>query len=50
MNKSELIDKIAADTELSKSQVGAVLSAFEDTIVSEVKGGGKIQRVLRRHR
>jgi DNA-binding protein HU-beta len=43
MNKSELIDKIAADTDLSKQQVGAVLSAFEETIVSEVKGGGKVQ-------
>jgi DNA-binding protein HU-beta len=43
MNKSELIDRIASDTELSKQQVGAVLSAFEETIVSEVKGGGKVQ-------
>jgi DNA-binding protein HU-beta len=43
MNRSELIDKIATDTDLSKAQVGAVLSAFEETVVSEVKGGGKIQ-------
>jgi DNA-binding protein HU-beta len=43
MNKSELIEKLAADTDLSKSQVSAVVSAFEDTIVSEVKAGNKVQ-------
>ncbi len=43
MNKSELIDKLAADTDLSKTDVGAVLSAFEETIVSSVKAGEKIQ-------
>lgn len=43
MNRSELIDKIAADTDLPKTQVGAVLSSLEETIVSEVKGGGKVQ-------
>ena len=43
MNKSELIDKLAADTDLSKTDVGAVLSAFEDTVVSGVKAGEKIQ-------
>lgn len=42
MNKTELIDKLAADTDLSKSQVSAVVSALEDTIVSEVKNGGKV--------
>ncbi|HEU5081887.1 MAG TPA: HU family DNA-binding protein [Acidimicrobiales bacterium] len=42
MNKTELIDKLAADTDLSKSQVSAVVSALEDTIVAEVKAGGKV--------
>jgi len=42
MNRSELIDKIAGDTDLSKQQVGAVLSALEETVVSEVKSGGKV--------
>lgn len=42
MNKSELIDKLAADTDLGKSQVSAVLAAFEDTVVTEVKSGGKV--------
>ncbi len=43
MNKSELIDKLAADTDLPKTQVGAVLSALEDTVISEVKAGNKVQ-------
>ena len=43
MNRSELIEKIATETEVSKSDVGAVLSAFEAAVVSEVKAGGKVQ-------
>lgn len=43
MNKSELIDKLAADTDLPKTQISAVLTAFEDTIVSEVTAGNKVQ-------
>ena len=43
MNKSELIDSLAEKTELTKSDVSSVLSALEDTIVSEVSGGGKVQ-------
>ena len=43
MNKTELIDKLAADTDLAKTQVSAVLTAFEDTVVSEVKAGNKVQ-------
>ena len=43
MNKSELIEKLAADTDLPKSQVSAVVAAFEDTIVAEVKAGNKVQ-------
>lgn len=43
MNKSELIDKLAADTDLAKTEVSAVLAAFESAVVSEVSGGGKVQ-------
>lgn len=43
MNKSELIDRIAGDTEMSKTDVAAVVAAFEATVISEVKGGGKVQ-------
>lgn len=43
MNRSELIDKIASETDVSKSDVGAVLSAFQDAVMSEVKAGGKVQ-------
>lgn len=43
MNKTELIEKLADDTELSKAQVGSVLAAFEAAIFAEVKGGGKVQ-------
>lgn len=42
MNKSELIEKLAADTDLPKSQISAVVTAFEDTIVAEVKAGNKV--------
>ncbi len=43
MNKSELTDKLAADTGLAKTDVSSLLSALEDTIVSEVKAGNKVQ-------
>lgn len=43
MNRSELVDRIASDTSLTKSDVTAVLSAFEETIVDAVKGGDKVQ-------
>jgi DNA-binding protein HU-beta len=43
MNKSELTSAIAEKTGMSASAVNEVLSAFEATIVGEVKGGGKVQ-------
>ena len=41
MNKAELIDAIAGKAEQSKETVGAVLDAFEATIVASVAKGEK---------
>jgi DNA-binding protein HU-beta len=42
VNKNELIDAVAAASGESKSTVTSVLDAFEETVVKEVAGGGKI--------
>jgi DNA-binding protein HU-beta len=42
MNKNELIDAVAAASGESKSAVTAVLDAFEETVIKEVAGGGKV--------
>lgn len=42
MNKAELVDKIAADTGLSKAQAQAALQSVTDTIASELAGGGEV--------
>ena len=42
MNKSELVDKIAQDTNVSKTDVAAVLGSFADSIMAAVKGGDKV--------
>ena len=39
MNKSELIESIAAQTDLSKAAAGRVLEAFTDAIIDAVKNG-----------
>ncbi len=41
MNKSELISKIAQDTNLNKKQVEDVLKSLAETIKSEVIGSGE---------
>ena len=43
MNKAELVSAIADKTGMSNSAVNEVLSAFEATVVGEVKNGGKVQ-------
>jgi DNA-binding protein HU-beta len=43
MNKAELVSAVAEKSGQSAATVGAVLSAFEDTITSTVAGGGKVQ-------
>ncbi len=42
MNKSELVDAIAAKADESKSTVSAVLDAFEETVTDSVAKGEKI--------
>ena len=45
MNKSELIAKISEDTEVTKTQVNAVLDSFVDTVTKALKGGDKVTLV-----
>lgn len=42
MNKSELVDAIAAKADQSKADVGRMLDAFEDTVTDSVAKGEKI--------
>jgi DNA-binding protein HU-beta len=42
MNKTELVDKIAKDTNVSKTDVAAVLGSFADSIMAAVKDGDKV--------
>ncbi|AKJ27360.1 HU family DNA-binding protein [Caldimonas brevitalea] len=45
MNRVELIDKLAAEHELSKAAAGRVLDTFVQTIVNAVKKGDSVQLV-----
>jgi len=45
MNKSELIDAIAASTDLPKSKAGSVLNALIDTVTSALAAGDNISLV-----
>ena len=45
MNKSELIDAIAADSGLSKADAGRALDAFTSSITGALKGGGSVSMV-----
>ena len=45
MNKGELVDVIAATTNVTKKESDAILTAFVDTIVAEVSGGNKVSLV-----
>ncbi len=42
MNKSQLVDKIVADTALGKREVEKVIGAFIDTVQQSVKKGEKV--------
>lgn len=42
MNKSELVDAVAAATGESKASVGSVIDSTLDTITSALKGGDKV--------
>ena len=45
MNKSELIDAIAADSGLSKADAGRALDGFTSAVTSGLKDGGSISMV-----
>ena len=45
MNKTELVDAMAAQTELSKKDVEKVLKSFIDVVSQELKKGEKVQLV-----
>ena len=45
MNKSELVAAMATKAEISKKDAEKALKAFEDTVMEELKAGGKIQLV-----
>ncbi|MHA4809223.1 HU family DNA-binding protein [Flavitalea flava] len=45
MNKAELIEKIAADAEISKKDAGAALDSFTDTVTKALKKGDKVTLV-----
>lgn len=45
MNKQELVDAIAAKTDLTKKSIDTVLSAALDTIVEAVTSGDKVTLV-----
>ena len=45
MNKSELIDAMAADAGISKVAAKACLDSFTGNVTSTLKGGGKVALV-----
>ena len=45
MNKAQLIDAIAAKTQMSKKEADAALSAVVDAITDALKAGEKVQLV-----
>ncbi|ADP11797.1 HopD, DNA-binding protein HU-beta (Synonym HupB) [Erwinia sp. Ejp617] len=42
MNKSQLIEKIAADADVSKAAVGRILEAFIDTVTKSLQAGEEV--------
>ena len=42
MNKSELVDKIAADAGITKTQAEAVISSFTEAVAKTCKKDGKV--------
>ena len=45
MNKSQLIDKLAADADISKAAAGRVLDAFTSSVSDALKGGDEVALV-----
>jgi len=42
VSKSELIEKVATQTDLSKKEVATVLESFLDTVTEEMRKGNKV--------
>ena len=45
MNKSDLVDAIAADSGLNKADAGRALEGFTSAVTSALKGGGSVSLV-----
>jgi DNA-binding protein HU-beta len=45
VNKSELIDAIAAEADISKASAGRALDAAVDAVTNELKEGGQVSLV-----
>ena len=45
MNKAELINKIADDAGVTKTQANAALDSFVEAVTKTLKGGGKVTLV-----
>ncbi|MGB0839808.1 MAG: HU family DNA-binding protein [Chitinophagales bacterium] len=45
MNKGQLIDKIAGDAEITKSQANAALASFMDAVQTSLVNGNKLTLV-----
>lgn len=45
MNKTELVAAVAKSAEISKKDAEKAVNAFMDTVIEEVKGGGKVQLI-----
>lgn len=45
MNKSELIDAIAAQADISKASAGRALDAAVESVTKELKAGGQVSLV-----
>lgn len=45
MNKTELIDAMAAKAGISKKDAGTVIGAMEESIIDALKNGDKVQMV-----
>src|SRR5687767_11528087 len=45
MNKAELINKVADDAGVTKTQANAALDAFVEAVTKTLKGGGKVTLV-----
>lgn len=43
MKKSELVDSLAGATGLSKADAGRFLAAFQDVVLGQLSGDGKVQ-------